>query len=212
MQKDIQKRRHEYTLRELNEQDIDPNPFIQFDAWFKMALDADLPDANAMTLATVSPEGRPSARILLLKDYSEDGYCFFTNYESQKGKDLAEKPYAAMVFFWPQLEKQIRIEGLVERLDPKYSDQYFMERPVGSRRAAAVSPQSVILKNRAELDEAVEEFSKTFGDDFKRPGFWGGYKLIPDKFEFWQGRESRLNDRIEYILEDGKWHPQRLAP
>jgi len=212
MPKDIQKQRHEYTLKQLNEKDINPNPFAQFEAWFKMALEADLPDANAMTLATVSPDGKPSARILLLKDYSDDGYCFFTNYNSRKGKDLSKNPYAAMVFFWPQLEKQVRIEGRIKRSIPKYSDQYFMERPLGSRLAAAVSPQSTILKNRAELDQAVEEFSKTFGNSFKRPDFWGGYQLVPEKFEFWQGRESRLNDRIEYFLKDGKWHSHRLAP
>jgi len=212
MQKDIRKQRHEYTLKQLNEKDINPNPFAQFDAWFKMALEADLPDANAMTLATVSHEGKPSARILLLKDYSDNGYCFFTNYESRKGKDLSINPYAAMVFFWPKLEKQIRIEGLVKRLNPEHSDQYFIERPIGSRRAAAVSPQSTILKNRDELEQAIEEFTKSWGDNFKRPDFWGGYQLVPEKFEFWQGRESRLNDRIEYILEDGKWLSHRLAP
>ena len=212
MQKDIQKKRHEYTLKQLKEKDVDANPFVQFDRWFKMALDVDLPDANAMTLATVSRDGKPSARILLLKDYSKDGYCFFTNYESQKGKELNENPYAAMVFFWPQLEKQIRIEGQVKRLKPEHSDRYFMERPTGSRRAAAVSPQSTILENRTELEKSIEEFTKSFGDVFKRPDFWGGYQLVPEKFEFWQGRESRLNDRIEYRLENGEWHFHRLAP
>jgi len=212
MQDDIQKRRHEYSLKQLNEQDADSSPFVLFDTWFKMALDADLPDANALTLATVNSEGRPAARILLLKDYSEEGYCFFTNYNSKKGQDLLQTPYGAMVFFWPQLEKQIRIEGKIERLSPKQSDQYFMARPVGSRRAAAVSPQSTILKNRSELEEAIERFKSEFGDRFNRPDFWGGYKLVPDKFEFWQGRESRLNDRIEYVLKEKNWSFHRLAP
>lgn len=212
MQDDIQKRRHEYSLKQLNEQDVDPNPFIQFNIWFKMALDADLPDANALTLATVNSEGRPTARILLLKDYTEEGYCFFTNYISKKGHDLLQVPYGAMVFFWPQLEKQIRIEGKIERLSPKQSDQYFMARPVGSRRAAAVSPQSTILKNRSELEKSIERFKSEFGENFDRPDFWGGYKLIPDKFEFWQGRESRLNDRIEYVLKEKNWNFHRLAP
>lgn len=212
MQNDIQKKRHEYSLNQLNEQDVDLNPFIQFDAWFKMALEANLPDANAMTLATVNAKGKPTARILLLKDYSDDGYCFFTNYESKKGEDLKQNPYAAMVFFWPQLEKQIRIEGRIEKLKSEYSDQYFMARPVGSRRAAAVSPQSSILKDRTELEQAIEKHKKKHGETFRRPDFWGGYHLIPEKFEFWQGRESRLNDRIEYVLNDGNWIFHRLAP
>lgn len=212
MQDDIQKKRHEYSLDQLNEHDIDQNPFVQFDVWFKMALEANLPDANAMTLATVNAEGKPTARILLLKDYSDDAYCFFTNYESKKGEDLKQNPYAAMVFFWPQLEKQIRIEGRVERLKPEHSDQYFMARPVGSRRAAAVSPQSSKLNNRTELEQAIEKHKKKHGEIFDRPEFWGGYKLIPENFEFWQGRESRLNDRIEYVLNDGNWIFHRLAP
>jgi len=212
MQDDIQKKRHEYSLNQLNEHDVDQNPFIQFDAWFKMALEANLPDANAMTLATVNAEGKPTARILLLKDYSDDGYCFFTNYESKKGEDLKQNPYAAMVFFWPQLEKQIRIEGRIEKLKSDYSDQYFMARPVGSRRAAAVSPQSSILKDRTELEQAIEKHKKKHDETFRRPDFWGGYQLIPEKFEFWQGRESRLNDRIEYVLNDGNWIFHRLAP
>jgi len=212
MQEDIQKKRHEYSLKQLTESDVNQNPFVQFDAWFKMALDANLPDANAMTLATVNSEGKPTARILLLKDYSDEGYCFFTNYKSKKGQDLEQNPYGAMVFFWPQLEKQIRIEGRIEKLKPEYSDQYFMARPLGSRRAAAVSPQSTKLKDRTELEQAVEKHKKNHGEAFGRPDFWGGYKLNPEKFEFWQGRESRLNDRIEYTLRDGHWIFYRLAP
>ncbi len=212
MQDDIQKRRHEYTLKQLNEQDVDTSPFVQFDIWFKMALDANLTDANALTLATVNSEGKPTARILLLKDYSNDGYCFFTNYKSKKGEDLKQNPFGAMVFFWPDLEKQIRIEGRIERLSPEQSDEYFMVRPVGSRRAAAASPQSSILKNRRELEQAINDFKNKFGDNFKRPSYWGGYRLIPEKFEFWQGRENRLNDRIEFVLENGKWNFYRLAP
>ncbi|MCZ4695121.1 pyridoxamine 5'-phosphate oxidase [Ancylomarina euxinus] len=212
MQDDIQKKRHEYKLKQLNEQDVDQNPFIQFNAWFKMAMEANLPDANAMTLATVNSEGKPTARILLLKDYTDDGYCFFTNYTSRKGEDLKQNPYGAIVFFWPQLEKQIRIEGRIEKLKSEYSDQYFMARPMGSRRAAAVSPQSSILNNRTELEQAIEEHIIKYGEAFERPEFWGGYKLIPEKFEFWQGRENRLNDRIEYILKEHHWISHRLAP
>jgi pyridoxamine 5'-phosphate oxidase len=212
MQDDIHKRRHEYTLKQLNEQDVDPSPFVQFDIWFKMAVEADLTDANAFTLATVNPEGKPTARILLLKDYSDAGYCFFTNYKSKKGEDLKQNPFGAMVFFWPELEKQIRIEGRIERLSPEQSDAYFMARPVGSRRAAAASPQSVIIKDRIEIETAIKEFETKHGDQFDRPDYWGGYRLIPEKFEFWQGRENRLNDRIEFVLENGKWNFHRLAP
>ena len=212
MQEDIKKKRHEYTLKQLNEQDVDQNPFVQFDAWFKMALEANLPDANAMTLATVNSEGKPRARILLLKDYSDDGYCFFTNYKSKKGEDLKLNSYAAMLFFWPQLEKQIRIEGRIERLEPEHSDRYFMARPVGSRRAAAVSPQSSVIEGREELVQAIEEHKKKYGEAFKRPDFCGGYILLPERFEFWQGRENRLNDRIEYIPKDNNLISHRLAP
>lgn len=212
MNDDIQKKRHEYSLKELNEHDVNPDPFVQFDTWFKIALDADLPDANAMTLATVNSDGKPTARILLLKDYSKDGYCFFTNYRSKKGEDIELNPFGAMVFFWPQLEKQIRIEGRIEKLNPEHSSVYFMARPVGSRRAAAVSPQSTILTSRAELENAIEKFKNEYGDEFNRPDYWGGYKLIPNKFEFWQGRESRLNDRIEFVIEKENWTFHRLAP
>jgi len=212
MQEDIQKKRHEYTLKQLNERDVNPNPFTQFDTWFKMAHDLDLLDANAMTLATVNSDGKPTARILLLKDYSDQGFCFFTNYNSRKGKDIEENPYGAIVFFWPELEKQIRIEGSIEKLESKDSDHYFMNRPVGSRRAAAASRQSSILKNRGELEQSIANFKNQFGDNFKRPNYWGGYILIPNKFEFWQGRENRLNDRIEFKLENGNWNIHRLAP
>ncbi|MRT94237.1 pyridoxamine 5'-phosphate oxidase [Ancylomarina sp. 16SWW S1-10-2] len=212
MQEDIQKKRHEYTLKQLDERDVNLNPFTQFDIWFKMAHDLDLLDANAMTLATVNSDGKPTARILLLKDYSDQGFCFFTNYNSRKGKDIKENPYGAIVFFWPELEKQIRIEGSIEKLKSKDSDHYFMNRPVGSRRAAAASPQSSILKNRDELEQAIQNFKNEFDDKFKRPNYWGGYKLKPTKFEFWQGRESRLNDRIEFELENGNWNFHRLAP
>ena len=212
MQEDIQKKRHEYTLKQLNEEDVIPNPFAQFNAWFKMAHDLDLLDANAMTLATVNSDGKPTARILLLKDYSDKGFCFFTNYNSRKGIDIKENPYGAMVFFWPELEKQIRIEGSIEKLAFKDSDHYFMNRPVGSRRAAAASPQSSIIQNREELEQSIQNFKNEFGDNFKRPKYWGGYKLIPEKFEFWQGRENRLNDRIEFEFKNENWNFHRLAP
>ncbi|WP_321322253.1 pyridoxamine 5'-phosphate oxidase [Labilibaculum sp.] len=212
MKKDIKKLRHEYGEIELNETDINSNPFAQFQIWFKQAIKMKLPDANAMTLATVSADNKPSARILLLKEYNEKGFCFFTNYNSRKGFDIEGNPYGALVFFWPELERQIRIEGKIEKLEPELSDEYFLDRPVGSRTAAAVSPQSDEIENRDTLSLMVEKFKEKNGGEFARPDFWGGYRLIPDLFEFWQGRESRLNDRIEYNLKNKQWEIRRLAP
>ncbi|MBN2598613.1 MAG: pyridoxamine 5'-phosphate oxidase [Marinifilaceae bacterium] len=212
MKKDIKKLRHEYGGIELNETDINSNPFAQFQIWFKQAIKMKLPDANAMTLATVSADNKPSARILLLKEYNEKGFCFFTNYNSRKGFDIEGNPYGALVFFWPELERQIRIEGKIEKLEPELSDEYFLDRPVGSRTAAAVSPQSDEIENRDTLSLMVEKFKEKNGGEFARPDFWGGYRLIPDLFEFWQGRESRLNDRIEYNLKNKQWEIRRLAP
>ncbi len=212
MRKDFKKLRHEYGEVELNKSDINPNPFLQFEFWFEQAIKMNLPDANAMTLATVSSEHKPSARILLLKDYNEKGFCFFTNYSSRKGGDIEANPFGALVFFWPELERQIRIEGKIEKLDSKSSDEYFFERPIGSRIAALVSPQSKEIENREVLTDLIEQFKKDNGVDFNRPNFWGGYRLIPDLFEFWQGRENRLNDRIEYNLENNNWKVKLLAP
>ncbi|MFA9371802.1 MAG: pyridoxamine 5'-phosphate oxidase [Labilibaculum antarcticum] len=212
MKKDFKKLRHEYGMAELNKSDINLNPFTQFRIWFEQAVKMELPDANAMTLATVSADNKPSARILLLKDYNEKGFCFFTNYKSRKGGDIEANPYGALVFFWPELERQIRIEGKIERLDSKSSDEYFFERPVGSRTAASVSPQSEEIESREILSRMIETFKKDNGDDFKRPAFWGGYRLVPDLFEFWQGRENRLNDRIEYNFDNNNWRIRTLAP
>lgn len=212
MKKDFKKLRHEYTADELNKWDINPNPFLQFEFWFEQAVKMELPDANAMTLATVSADNKPSARILLLKDYNEKGFCFFTNYKSRKGVDIEANPYGALIFFWPELERQIRIEGRIEKLDSKSSNEYFFERPLGSRTAASVSPQSEEIENREVLTQMVEKFKKENGDQFTRPDFWGGYRLVPNLFEFWQGRENRLNDRIEYNLKNNSWKTRILAP
>lgn len=212
MKENIKGLRHEYGKKELSKSDANPNPFKQFESWFAEAVDMKLPDANAMTLATVSKEGKPSARILLLKDFNEKGFCFFTNYDSRKGDDLRNNSNAAMVFFWPELERQIRIEGKIEILESELSDEYFFERPIGSRIAAAVSPQSSEIKNREALSKMIEEFKEKNGDDFIRPKNWGGYRLIPEFFEFWQGRKNRLNDRIEYFSEKNEWKMRRLAP
>jgi pyridoxamine 5'-phosphate oxidase len=212
MKKDFKKLRHEYGADELNKSDINPNPFLQFEMWFEHAVKMELPDANAMTLATVSADNKPSARILLLKDYNEKGFCFFTNYNSRKGGDIEANPHGALVFFWPELERQIRIEGKIEKLDSKLSDEYFFERPIGSRTAASISPQSKEIETREVLTQMIGQFKKENGDDFKRPDFWGGYRLIPELFEFWQGRENRLNDRIEYNLDNKNWKVRLLAP
>jgi len=209
---DFKQIRHEYGKKELLETDINANPIIQFEDWFNEAVDQKISDANAMTLSTVSSEGRPSARILLLKNYDENGFYFFTNYNSRKSIELEQNPYACMVFFWSDLERQIRIEGKIEKIEPRLSDEYFFERPVGSRVAAAISPQSEEIKNRDYLDKLVNEFKTEHGEKFERPEYWGGYRLIPDSFEFWQGRKNRLNDRIEYRLIEKKWKNRRLAP
>lgn len=212
MKDELKKIRHEYGKKELRRSEINQNPFIQFKCWFNEAVELRLPDANAMTLATVSPLGKPSARILLLKDFDENGFCFFTNYKSKKGLELETNPYGALVFFWSEMERQIRIEGKIEKLPPSQSDMYFFDRPIGSRIAAAISPQSQEIENRTSLIEMVNEFKASHQKDFLRPEFWGGYRLNPDLFEFWQGRENRLNDRIEYSLKNGKWRNKRLAP
>ncbi len=212
MKKEIKNIRHEYEEAELTRSEISEDPFIQFQNWFEKAVELKLPDANAMTLATVSAEGKPSARILLLKDFDEKCFCFFTNYNSRKGGDITSNPNGAMVFFWPQLERQIRIEGRIEKLESELSDEYFFERPLGSRMAASVSPQSEEIDNREVLNKMISKFQSENGDHFSRPKYWGGYRLMPELFEFWQGRKNRLNDRFEYNLENKDWKLRRLAP
>nr|WP_320120143.1 pyridoxamine 5'-phosphate oxidase [uncultured Marinifilum sp.] len=209
---DFKKIRHEYGKTQLLESEISKNPFVQFSNWFRYALNENIPDANAMTLATVSPSGKPSARILLLKNFDENGFCFFSNYNSRKGIELEQNSYAAVVFFWPKLERQIRIEGIVGKLPPSISDTYFSERPLGSRVAAAISPQSKEIENREYLEKLIIDFNSLNKEKIQRPVFWGGYRLIPELFEFWQGRENRLNDRIEYFLDKNVWRTRRLAP
>jgi len=212
MKDDLNRIRREYGDNALSKADISKNPFLQFEKWFQLALKANIPDANAMCLSTVSAKGKPTARILLLKDFDQKGFCFFTNYKSKKGRNIDINPHGALVFFWPTLEKQIRIEGKIEKLEENLSDTYFYNRPIGSRIAAAVSPQSEEIENRNSLITTVDQFKAIHGEKFQRPEFWGGYRLIPDLFEFWQGRENRLNDRIEYILHKNNWNIRRLAP
>ena len=209
----LQNLRQEYRSAELLEQDIDQNPFQQFKKWFEQALGAQLYEPNVMTLATASATGVPSARIVLLKGFDEQGFVFYTNYESHKGRELAENPQAALVFFWPELERQVRIEGTVEKVAPEVSTAYFHSRPQGSQIGAMVSPQSQVIKNRAELENHIVVLKEKYQDqEIPRPSHWGGYVVKPNLIEFWQGRPSRLHDRIRYKLVDGNWIIDRLAP
>lgn len=210
----ISQLRREYMHTSLDESNVYHEPFRQFRAWFDEAVRAEIPEANAMHLATCSAEGRPSGRIVLLKDLDERGFVFFTNYQSRKGEQMAENPHAALTFFWGGLERQVRAEGMTEKIDPAASDAYFATRPLGAQIGAWASPQSKVIANRKILEDAVRMQEQKFGTATPaRPPHWGGYRLLPVLVEFWQGRESRLHDRIVYELQaDGTWQIVRLAP
>jgi len=197
----------------LTEDNTDKNPFRQFSKWYNLALNSGFLHPDAMMLATADKMGKPSARIVLLKGFDEKGFIFFTNYESKKGVELAQNPYAALLFYWDKLDKQVRIEGSVEKTSLKESEEYFHSRPRGSQIGALVSPQSKILKSRAELEKKYEETANEYeGTEIPLPENWGGFILKPSCFEFWQNRDNRLHDRIRYVLEGGKWKIERLAP
>jgi len=204
--------RKNYTFGQLSETDVPDNPLPLFKLWFDQAVRAECPEPNSMTLATANKAGNPSARIVLLKGADETGFSFFTNYESQKGKELAVRPQAALLFHWHELERQIRIQGVVERVSAAESDEYFHSRPSASRIGAWASPQSLAIPNREFLEEAEKQFKAEFGDKPPRPEHWGGYRLRPTEMEFWQGRPSRLHDRIHYKLDGSTWQINRLAP
>ncbi len=205
--------RKDYQLQSLSEEDVTSNPIDQFTKWWDDALASNIEEVNAMTLATANKEGKPSARIVLLKGMNKDGFEFFGNYESHKAKDMAENENVALVFHWKEIERQIRIEGTVSKLQETASDVYFLSRPQESKIGAWSSPQSSIIENRAVLDENVLRTRATFKDtDVTRPAFWGGYLVKPSLIEFWQGRPNRLHDRLQYTLEKGHWVLNRLAP
>jgi pyridoxamine 5'-phosphate oxidase len=210
---DISSIRKDYQLQSLSENEVAKNPFDQFGHWWKEAINSEIDEVNAMTLATVNKEGKPTARIVLLKDFNEKGFVFYTNYLSDKGVQLLENPFASLVFFWKELERQVRVEGKCVKVDEQESDEYFRSRPLGSRIGASVSPQSKIIANRNILTEKASELEKFYADgNIPRPDHWGGFRLVPDTIEFWQGRSSRLHDRIKYIREQDAWKIVRLAP
>ena len=204
--------RKDYALRRLEESDADADPLRQFRQWLDEAIRAEVPEPTAMTLATADAAGRPSARVVLLKGVDERGFVFFTNYESRKGAELATRPRAALVFFWKELERQVRIEGDIEKVSAAENDAYYLSRPLGSRIGAWASPQSQGIDSREWLEARVREAEAKHGDNPQRPSHWGGYRLVPDALEFWQGRQSRLHDRIAYKKEAGVWVRSRLAP
>lgn len=212
MQDNIADIRKTYALQELLESQVETNPIDQFNKWWKEAIAAQIDEVNAMTLATASVDGMPSARIVLLKGVSSDGFRFYTNYDSYKGRQLGENPKACLVFFWKELERQVRITGLVKKLDAKNSDEYFYSRPEGSQLGAIASPQSQVIEDREWLDKHYAEIEKQSKGHIVRPAHWGGYIVQPIIIEFWQGRPSRLHDRLQYSLQENSWKIERLAP
>lgn len=205
--------RKDYRLMTLEKADLSGSPFDQFSTWWQHAIHSEIDEVNAMTLATAHPDGTPDARIVLLKGLSEKGFLFFTNYQSQKGQELAANPKACLVFFWKELQRQVRVYGRVEKASSKDSDEYFFSRPVGSRIGAWSSPQSQVIMSRSVLEENERNYKEKFGDNIPRPGHWGGFVVIPSVMEFWQGRSNRLHDRFRYTHQQNEeWKIERLAP
>jgi pyridoxamine 5'-phosphate oxidase len=211
---DLAQLRRDYSSAPLLESEVDSDPVEQFDLWFNQALEAGIVDPNAMTLATATPTGEPSARIVLLKNYDASGFCFFTNYQSAKAEDMAANPRASLMLFWLDLVRQVRITGRVIKTSKEESNHYFAARPRGSQLATWVSKQGQVVQSREELDRLFVEYDKKFEDqEVPLPDYWGGYRLIPDSFEFWQGKINRLHDRLRYKKQDdGAWIIERLAP
>lgn len=202
-----------YTLKQLNETEVEVDPIQQFQIWFQEACEAGVVEPNAMTLATATADGTPSARIVLLKGIDERGFAFYTNYESRKGQELAENPKAALVFLWKALERQVRVEGRVEKIAETEIEDYYYSRPRASQLGAWASPQSQVVPNREVLDQQMADLVQCYENQpIPRPPHWGGYRVVPHAIEFWQGRPSRLHDRLCYRLDQGHWQIQRLAP
>ncbi|MEC4812590.1 MAG: pyridoxamine 5'-phosphate oxidase [Scytonema sp. PMC 1069.18] len=214
MEKTIADLRKDYHLQGLSKTEIDPNPFIQFKKWFDQALTAQLTEPNAMTIATATPDGRPSARMVLLKGFDQRGFVFYTNYNSQKGQELAKNPQASLVFWWAELERQVRISGHIEKVSENESNEYFYSRPLNSRLGAWASNQSQVIESRDVLEQQMQELQIKYQErEIPRPPHWGGFRVIPQEIEFWQGRSNRLHDRLRYTyVEDGDWKIERLSP
>lgn len=214
IQDHIEKLRRDYTGGLLDESMVDPNPFRQFEKWFEEAVKAEIADPHAMVIATISQGRKPSARVVLLRGFEREGFVFYTNYRSHKGNDILQNPNVAAVFYWNELDRQVRIEGTVEKVDARNSDEYFHSRPRESQLAAWASNQSEVISDRAELDGLFKEYEKRFADQpVPRPENWGGFKIMPLSYEFWQGRPNRLHDRISYVPgKPGEWKIRRLAP
>ena len=205
--------RREYLGKPLSKKDVNHNPFIQFNKWFDEAFNANVVDPTAMTLATASLRGKVTARIVLLKGVEDEGFVFYTNYNSTKSKQIEENHYGSLVFFWPELIRQVRVEGGIEKVEPGKSDDYFNSRPLESQFSALASEQSSEIPNRKILEEKIRQIKNQYqGKKIQRPEYWGGYILKPERLEFWQGRENRLHDRIEYNFEKEMWMIRRLAP
>jgi pyridoxamine 5'-phosphate oxidase len=210
---DLARVRKEYSRHALSETDVDLNPHVQFNRWLQEALSSRLPEPNAMALATATGEGKPSVRMVLLKGYDDRGFVFFTNYEGRKSSELLANPNAALLFYWSELERQVRIEGGVEKTSRQESEEYFNMRPLESRLGAWASRQSEVIPGRSDLEQKVSDLKERYANrEVPVPPFWGGFRLQPQVFEFWQGRENRLHDRIRYSLQGGVWVIERLSP
>ena len=215
MAKSVSSMRMSYELDQLGDREVDSDPLTQFATWFDEVLDTDIAEANALILSTVSETHHPSSRVVLMKQYDSRGFVFFTNYESQKGKEIASNPNVSALFYWPSLQRQVRISGVARKIDAGESDAYFQSRPVGSQIGSTVSPQSRTVPDRAWLENRFAEAEASFEgvETLPRPDHWGGFRIEPETIEFWQGRPNRLHDRIRYELQpSGSWTVQRLAP
>ena len=212
-QQDTRNIRREYVQGQLSKENLDHDPILQFGHWMHDAVEAQITDATCMTLATCGNDGMPSARIVLLKHHDDSGFCWYTHYQSAKGVQLKQNPKASLLFYWHGLERQVRVSGVVEKLSTQVSDHYFNSRPLESQVGARVSPQSQVIESRAALIQQVEQETLVAQNaKIERPGYWGGYRLIPSEFEFWQGREDRLHDRFRYREAGNIWEVERLAP